>query len=191
MPRGYQGRLPRQCPAPRAFPLTGMFFGLIGRDRAHAQVRLDGQALDFADPVKADFDPAVIVRPPVPMCEMAGEMTDVPLIALAWARSGDKGRLFNVAAIARSPAFLPYIRASLSIDAVTEWYRHLFDDPANARVEIFDVPGTHAINIVAHDAQGGGINLSPRFDAAAKSMAQHLLEMPVRVPLALLETPKG
>lgn len=177
--------------APRAFPLTGMFFGLIGRDRAHAQVRLDGQALDFADPVKADFDPAVIVRPPVPMCEMAGEMTDVPLIALAWARSGDKGRLFNVAAIARSPAFLPYIRASLSIDAVTEWYRHLFDDPANARVEIFDVPGTHAINIVAHDAQGGGINLSPRFDAAAKSMAQHLLEMPVRVPLALLETPKG
>jgi hypothetical protein len=74
---------------------------------------------------------------------------------------------------------------------VTDWYRHLFDDPANARVEIFDVPGTHAINIVAHDAQGGGINLSPRFDAAAKSMAQHLLEMPVRVPLALYKIPRG
>lgn len=177
--------------APRAFPLTGMFFGLIGRDQAHAQVRLDGQMLNFADPVNAGFDPAMIVRPPLPVCETVPAMSEVPLIALAWARSGDKGRLFNVAAIARNPAFLPYIRASLSVAAVTDWYRHLFDDPANARVEIFDVPGTHAINIVAHDAQGGGINLSPRFDAAAKSMAQHLLEMPVRVPLALLETPKG
>lgn len=173
--------------APRAFPLTGMFFGLIGRDRAQPQVRLDKQALDFTDPVKAGFDPAVIVVPPVPLCEAAGEVTEVALIELAWARSGDKGRLFNVAVIARNPAFLPYIRASLSIDAVTDWYRHLFDDPASARVEIFDVPGTHAINIVAHDAQGGGINLSPRFDAAAKSMAQHLLEMPVRLPLALLD----
>lgn len=177
--------------APRAFPLTGMFFGLIGRDRAHAQVRLDGRALDFTDPVLAGYDPAVIVRPPVPVGDAAGEMVEVPLIELAWARSGDKGRLFNVAAIARKPAFLPFIRASLSVVAVTDWYRHLFDDPANARLEIFDVPGTHAINIVAHDAQGGGINLSPRFDAAAKSMAQHLLEMPVRVPLALYKTPRG
>jgi hypothetical protein len=177
--------------APRAFPLTGMFFGLIGRDRAHAQVRLDGQALDFTDPVLAGHDPAVIVRPPVPVGDAAGEMVEVPLIELAWARSGDKGRLFNVAAIARKPAFLPFIRASLSVVAVTDWYRHLFDDPANARVEIFDVPGAHAINIVVHDAQGGGINLSPRFDAAAKSMAQHLLEMPVRVPLALYKIPRG
>ncbi|HQS98007.1 MAG TPA: hypothetical protein PK823_16105, partial [Novosphingobium sp.] len=102
-------------------------------------------------------------------------------------RSGDKGRLFNTAVIVRDPAFLPYIRASLTEAVVTDWYRHLFDDPASARVEIFDVPGIHAINFVAHDAQGGGINLSPRFDAAAKSMAQHLLEIPVQVPAALLE----
>lgn len=173
--------------APRAFPLTGMFFGLIGRDRVTQAVALDGVALDFADPVMPGFDPARL--PPIEgqAAALEGDLVEVPLIRLAWARSGDKGRLFNVAVIAREPAFLPWIRASLTVEAVTDWYRHLFDDPANARVEAFEVPGTCAINFLAHDAQGGGINLSPRFDAAAKSMAQHLLEMPVRVPRSLLD----
>lgn len=176
--------------APLAFPLTGMVFGLIARSRVTAQVSLDGQALDFTDPVRPGFDPSALPLHPVPLPEPEADLTQVPLISLAWARSGDKGRLFNTAVIARDPAYLPWIRASLSESAVTDWYRHLFDDPTSARVEIFDVPGIHAINFVAHDAQGGGINLSPRFDAAAKSMAQHLLEIPVQVPAALLEQTK-
>ncbi|WP_226016559.1 acyclic terpene utilization AtuA family protein [Novosphingobium sp. FKTRR1] len=167
--------------APRAFPLTGMFFGLIARDRATAQVRIEGDDVSFVDPVTAGFASDLISRPSRPAPVEAGSV-EVPLIRLAWARSGDKGRLFNVAVIARQPAFLPFIRAVLTEQAVADWYRHLFDDPAYARVEAWDVPGCHAINFVAHDAQGGGINLSPRFDAAAKSMAQHLLEMPVRIP---------
>lgn len=171
--------------APRAFPLTGMFFGLIDRARVTQAVALDGVALDFADPVVPGFDPAALPQVEGEVVPLDGGLVEVPLIRLAWARSGDKGRLFNVAVIAREPAFLPWIRASLTVAAVTDWYRHLFDDPANARVERFEVPGSHAINFLAHDAQGGGINLSPRFDAAAKSMAQHLLEMPVRVPRGL------
>ena len=172
--------------APRAFPLTGMFFGLIDRRRVTQAVALDGVALDFADPVVPGFDPAALPQIEGEAAVIDGELVDVPLIRLAWARSGDKGRLFNVAVIARDPAFLPWIRASLTVAAVTDWYRHLFDEPAHARVERFEVPGVHAINFLAHDAQGGGINLSPRFDAAAKSMAQHLLEMPVRVPASLI-----
>ncbi|AXU21250.1 DUF1446 domain-containing protein (plasmid) [Novosphingobium sp. THN1] len=173
--------------APRAFPLTGMFFGLIDRARVTQAVTLDGAALDFADPVAPGFDPAVLpqIEGHVPVAE--GDFVEVPLIRLAWARSGDKGRLFNVAVIARRSEYLPWIRASLTVDSVTNWYRHLFDDPANARMEAFEVPGVHGINFLAHDAQGGGINLSPRFDAAAKSMAQHLLEMPVQLPRSLLD----
>lgn len=173
--------------APRAFPLTGMVFGLIDRARVTQAVTFDGAALDFADPVAPGFDPAVLpqIEGHVPVAE--GDFVEVPLIRLAWARSGDKGRLFNVAVIARRAEYLPWIRASLTVDSVTNWYRHLFDDPANARMEAFEVPGVHGINFLAHDAQGGGINLSPRFDAAAKSMAQHLLEMPVQLPRSLLD----
>ena len=89
------------------------------------------------------------------------------------------------AAIARKPEYLPYIRASLTPQAVAGWYRHLFDDPSTGRVDAYEAPGPHAINFVVHDAQGGGINISPRFDAAAKSMGQHLLEMPVRITAAM------
>jgi hypothetical protein len=177
--------------APRAFPLIGMVFALVDRSRVKAQVTLGGHPLAFTDPVRPGFDPSMLPHHAVPETDAATDLVEVPLIRLAWARSGDKGRLFNIGVIAREPALLPWIRASLSEERVTDWFRHLFDDPASARTEIFDVPGIHAINIVAHDAQGGGINLSPRFDAAAKSMAQHLLEMPVQVPATLLEPVSG
>ena len=171
--------------APRAFPLTDMAFCLIGRDRAQAVVRLDGADVPFTAPPQGGFDPAAIVRAPAPAAAAEPGTVSVPLIRLAWARSGDKGRLFNVAVIARTPEYLPYLSAALSEQVVADWYRHLFDDPAKGRVDRFDVPGVQALNYVVHDAQGGGINVSPRLDAAAKSMAQLLLEMPVPVPAAL------
>ena len=171
--------------APRAFPLTDMAFCLIGRDRVQAEVRLDGVDVPFTPPVQGGFNAAAIVPVPTPELLVEAGTVLVPLIRLAWARSGDKGRLFNVAVIARRAEYLPYIRAALSEQVVADWYRHLFDDPAKGRVERFEVPGTHALNFVVHDAQGGGINVSPRLDAAAKSMAQLPLEMPVPVPAAL------
>lgn len=172
--------------APRAFPLTDMAFCLIDRDRVRADVRLDGEALPFAEPER----PYAAVPTSVQAQAEAALEGDgaVPLIRLAFARSGDKGRLFNTGVIARDPAYLPWIRQALTAEAVADWYRHLFDDPATARVEVFDLPGCHALNLLVHDAQGGGINVSPRFDAAAKSMAQLLLEFPVPVPRALAES---
>jgi len=109
------------------------------------------------------------------------------LLALAIARSGEKGNLFNVAVIARSPGYLPWIRAALTPERVADWYRHLFDDPAARRVECFEVPGVHALNFVVHECLGGGIMGSMRLDAAAKNMAQLLLEFPVSVPLELTQ----
>jgi hypothetical protein len=105
----------------------------------------------------------------------------VPLIALAWARSGDKGDLFNVGIIARRPDWLPYIRAALTPEAVRDWYAH-FDAKQVLR---YDLPGFDALNFVVDESLAGGINNSPRLDAAAKGMAQQLLEFPVPVPAAL------
>ena len=171
--------------APRAFPLTEMFLFLLPKDQVSARVTLDGQPVPFVEPGRTGFDPAMIRRPSPPVVPAQEAQASVPLVRLGWARSGDKGRLFNVGVIARRPEYLPWIRASLTASAVADWYREQFDDPADRRVDIYEVPGFDALNVVVHDAQGGGINVSPRFDAAAKSMAQHLLEMPVRVPATL------
>jgi len=174
--------------APRAFPLTGMFLFLLAKDHGRARVTLDGAQVPFVEPGLTGFDPAMIRPHPVPPPAAPGaDMVEVPLIRLAVARSGDKGRLFNVGVIARQAEYLPWIRVALTEAAVAEWYGEMFDDPGRRRVDRFEVPGFAALNFVVHDAQGGGINLSPRFDAAAKSMAQHLLEMPVTVPAALAQ----
>ncbi|QZP09264.1 acyclic terpene utilization AtuA family protein [Caenibius sp. WL] len=173
--------------APRAIPLTEMFLFLMDKQQVPAQVTLDGRDIGFADRFIAGYDPAMAAPLPAPPSAEAptDAAVEVRLIDLAWARSGDKGRLFNVGVIARRPEYLPYIRASLTPQAVAEWYRHQFDNPADRRVDAYEAPGFHALNFVVHDAQGGGINMSPRFDPAAKSMGQVLLEMPVKVPAAI------
>jgi hypothetical protein len=123
--------------------------------------------------------------PPPPAIE--GERTEVPLIRLAYGRSGDKGDLFNVGVIARRPEYLPYIRAALTQDAVAAWFAHAFSDNSRPRVDRYEVPGIHALNFVLHEALAGGITASPRLDKVAKAMAQQLLEFPVAVPKALAE----
>jgi hypothetical protein len=120
-----------------------------------------------------------------PFSEAAADGIPVDLVRLAWARSGDKGHLFNVAVIARKPEYLPWIAAALSAEAISEWYRHLGTDGQPPRVDRYEAPGLHALNFVLHDALVGGINASTRLDPAAKGMAQMLLRFPVRVPAEL------
>jgi len=49
-------------------------------------------------------------------------------------------------------------------------------------VDRFDLPGTHAMNFLLHDALGGGGVASLRNDPQGKALAQQLLEFPVPVP---------
>jgi hypothetical protein len=166
-------------------PVTRMFSFLIDKPLVQAQVQVDGRDVPFEAGRTAVFQNQMLVRPPAPV-----EPTDahgghaVPLIALAWARSGDKGDLFNVGVIARKAEYLPYIRAALTPDAVREWYAQ-FDAK---RVLRYDLPGFNALNFVVDESLAGGINNSPRLDAAAKGMGQQLLEFPVPVSPAIAES---
>lgn len=168
---------------PQALPVTKLFSFLIDKARVPATIAIGDRAEAAPVPTEGGFHPGQIERPrpPAEPAREAGWPT-VPLIALAWARSGDKGNLFNVAAIARRPDYLPYIRAALTPEGVAGWYRHFLAEPSRAQVDRYDVPGIHALNFVVHDSLAGGINSSPRLDTAAKGMAQQLLEFPVPVP---------
>jgi hypothetical protein len=105
----------------------------------------------------------------------------VPLVKLAWARSGDKGDLFNVGCFAREPGFFPYIAAALDAATVGEWFAHFLADPDAPKVERYLLPGTHGLNFVVPDSLGGGGSHCARIDPVAKSMAQILLEYEVPV----------
>jgi hypothetical protein len=107
----------------------------------------------------------------------------VPLVRLAWGRSGDKGDTANIGIIARRREFLPLLRAQLTPEAVKQYLSHL----VQGRVERYEVPGIHALNFLLHEALGGGGMASLRVDPLAKGYAQMLLDFPVAVPEEWLE----
>jgi hypothetical protein len=176
--------------------LTGFF---AGRPRVQPVVRL----FSFLAP-KADILPLVHLDDKPVNCTVAPgtnspgpapdttskptplddePMVDVPLVALAWGRSGDKGNLANIGLIARKPAYLPYIRAGLPASAVAEYFAHF----CQGRVDCFELPGLHALNYVLHDTLGGGGMASLRIDPQGKAYAQILMDLPIPVPARLAQ----
>jgi hypothetical protein len=179
----------RPSPSPLIKPLA--FF--VDKAAVPVQVVLDGQALTVEVPLgvpelPVDLPLAGRAAPPQDLLEpapwvdsLAGDVDpqiEVPLVRLAWARSGDKGNTANIGVIARRPEWLPLLWARLTPQAVHAHLAHLVLGP----VERFHLPGISAMNFLLHDALDGGGPASRRMDPLGKGLAQILLDMPVRVP---------
>ncbi|MBI1404694.1 MAG: acyclic terpene utilization AtuA family protein [Caulobacter sp.] len=174
--------------APTVSPVSRVFSVLVPREQVPATVDLAGQRTVVEAPAPATpFAESMVTRPRGPLApEADGEMEEIPLINLAWARSGDKGDAFNVGVIARRPDYLPWIRAALTEAAVKTWFAHEFEGATAPQVIRYDLPGMDAINLHCIQALGGGQFASLRLDPLAKGKAQQLLDMPVRVPAGLV-----
>lgn len=174
--------------APSISPVARVFSVLIPREQVPAKVDLGGAVTVVDAPSPATpFSAAMVERPTPPAGpDASGQLIEVPLIDLAWARSGDKGDAFNVGVIARKPQYLPWIRAGLSEAAVKTWFAHEFEGAVAPQVIRYDLPGMDAINLHCIQALGGGQFASLRLDALAKGKAQQLLDMPIKVPAALI-----
>jgi hypothetical protein len=124
---------------------------------------------------------------PQPLASAAGALParprkTVPLVQIAWGRSGDKGDTSNIGLIARRPELLAVLMEQVTPERVKEYLRHLVQGP----VHCYELPGIHAINLICEHALGGGGMASLRNDPLGKGMAQMLLDMPVEVPESLL-----
>jgi hypothetical protein len=159
------------------------FACLIPKKDVRVSVHVAGDAFSCPIDTGGGFDPKMIVRPKVEARAEAPAQS-VPLIKLAFARSGDKGNHSNIGVMARKSEYLPYIRAALDEAAVAKWFAHLFEN-GKGRVERFDLPGVGALNFMLYDALGGGGVASLRNDPQGKALAQMLLEFPVPVPQAV------
>ena len=109
---------------------------------------------------------------------------NVPLIKLAWGRSGDKGNHSNIGIIARKAEYLPYIRAALTEEAVASYMQHTLD-PESGKVSRWDLPGIKALNFLLENSLGGGGVASLRIDPQGKAFAQQLLEFEIPVSQAI------
>ena len=183
---GLGGGRPSVAMSIRQFPL------LVDKALFTPVVTLDGTAVDLppgspTTHIDCADDERTASRAPTPAADGSqadthDETIEVPLIRLAYGRSGDKGDTSNIGILARHARYLPLLRAQLTESAVRAYLAHLVHGP----VTRYELPGIGAFNFVCEEALGGGGMASLRTDPLGKSMAQILLSMPLRVRVGLL-----
>jgi hypothetical protein len=100
-----------------------------------------------------------------------------PLGTIAHTRSGDKGDTSNIGVIAFQPEHYPVILREVTPERVKQF----FGDLVKGEVERFELPNLAAINLLLHEALGGGGTLSLRIDAQGKTYGAALLRMEIEV----------
>ncbi len=173
---------------PTVSPLIRQYAFLLDKARVTPVVRLDGSPVSVPNlPARIDDSATTAIKSIVDttatVAAATADWVEVPLLRLAWARSGDKGDTSNIGVIARRPDWLPLLRAQLTEARVAQHLAHL----VKGRVTRHEVPGIHAFNFVCEQALGGGGMASLRNDPLGKGMGQILLAMPVRVPAGWLD----
>ena len=101
----------------------------------------------------------------------------IQLLAIAHARSGDKGDTGNVGIIARKSEYYPVIRKHVTVEAVK---RH-FAGICFGNVERYELPNIGALNFLLHHTLGGGGTVSLKNDAQGKTLSSALLRMEIEV----------
>lgn len=102
----------------------------------------------------------------------------VPLARIAHTRSGDKGDLVNIGVIAYEERFYPVLLREVTPERV----KAHFGERVKGRVERFEMPNIVALNLLLHEALGGGGTLSLRLDAQGKTFGAALLRLEIDVP---------
>lgn len=170
---------------PKPSDVIKLFSCLVKKTAVPVSIDIDGERRPVAIPAGSSA-PLPTPLPAGPVATLTGDEVEVPLVKLAWGRSGDKGNSSNIGIIARRPEYLPYIRTAVNEQTVRAWMAHVLDGD-NSVITRFELPGLNAVNFLMTNALGGGGIASLRIDPQGKALGQQLLEIPVKLPAALLK----
>ena len=183
---GFQGGRPKPSPIIRLYSF------LIPKKLPHICIENDDTVFEYLEVIEETCSAEPILRPAPPLQPIDQKTVSLPLVKLAFARSGDKGNKANVGVIARRPEYLPYIYAGLTEKIVADRLAHFLPDQAEDRekvayVERFLMPGSNAINFLIHDVLGGGGVASIRNDPQGKGFSQLLLDIDIPVSKSIFD----
>ena len=167
---------------PKPSPVVRLFSFLIKKSEIDAKVLIDDKSFDINIFQGNTFDYSKIERPSEIECNNEEDLVDVPLIRIAYARSGDKGNKANIGIIARDAKFFPAICKYLDNKTVSE----NFSNFQNGSTERYLLPGSYAVNFLLDDILGGGGAASLRNDPQGKAYGQILLDQIIPVSKKLL-----
>ena len=182
---GFQGGRPKPSPVVRLYSF------LLPKNLVNISIKIDDFVCECPEPIDETVPNKPIVRPSPPSFPSQEKPVKVPLIKLAFARSGDKGDKANVGIIARRPEYLPYIYYELTERIVANRLAHFLPDRTTidnpSKVERFLMPGCNGVNFLIHDVLGGGGVASIRNDAQGKGFSQLLLDVEIPVSQSIFD----
>lgn len=165
---------------PSVYPVVRLFSFLTQKNTVDISLNINDDIKTISLP-EQNYSTTPTSRPSDITHDVIEECTiNVPLVKLAYARSGDKGNHSNIGVIARKQEYYPYIKAALTTDAVKKYMTHVLD-AETGNVNGWELPGIHAVNFLLENSLGGGGIASLRIDPQGKAFAQQLLEFPVPV----------
>jgi len=170
-------------------PVIRMFSCLVPKTLVPVTIEMEGRSITLDSAAKsggfsvADLPAEAPAAPALPTTGPNAATVTVPLVALAYGRSGDKGDNANIGIFARQPEYEPILDAEVTEEAVARYFAHRIQ----GKVTRWRLPGIHGFNFLLRQALGGGGMASLKADPLAKAFAQMLLDMPVRVPATLAQ----
>lgn len=163
-------------------PVIRMFSCLVPKNQVPVTVDVDGHRIALQEGARSGGFKASSLPAEAPAApRLGGDTAEVPLVALAYGRSGDKGDNANIGIFARKPEYEPILDSEVTEEAVAGYFAHRIKGP----VTRWRLPGIKGFNFLLRQALGGGGMASLKADPLAKAFAQMLLDMPVRVPADL------
>jgi len=172
---------------PTVWPKIRLFSCLVPKKGIDVSVKIEDLVLPTAIDATGGFTQSMITDQDTDSTLIETTDISVPLISLAWARSGDKGDHSNIGVIARRSEYLPFIKSALTEQAVTEFMTHTLN-PDQGKVTRWNLPGINAINFLLEHSLGGGGVASLRIDPQGKAFAQQLLQYQIPISSAIAAT---
>lgn len=169
----------------RPSPVLRLFSFLIPKREVPIAIVSEGKSIALplapnSEHVVADME---TVPGPILPDHDPDDLVSLPLIKLAYGRSGDKGNKANVGILPRDKSYAPWIWAALTESEIESRFQHFL----KGKAQRFYMPGTGAVNILMDDVLGGGGVASLRNDPQGKGYSQILLQTPIAVPRTLAE----
>ena len=169
---------------PKPSPIIRLFSFLIDKNNLSICIDNGEEKKDFKDDIPEKSETLTTIKTVAPEFDSKETVfVDLPLIKIAYGRSGDKGNKANIGIIARDPKFYPSLCNFLTEDLIKKCFAHFLE----GNVERFFLPGSNSLNFVLHDVLGGGGPASLRNDPQGKAYAQILLDQIIPVPKNLVE----
>jgi len=118
--------------------------------------------------------------PPIPISN--GKQKNIWLYDVAQSRSGDKGDTSNVSLIPYNEADFITLKQVITKEWALKVFQHLITKGQTPVINIYELNGIKALNIVVEPVLDGGVSVSRRIDRHGKTFSDLLLNQQIAWP---------